>query len=97
MELCAIAQEAVESSMNHSPTLPSQARGRSSRLNAMKERFPVSRRNVWRQRFLAIARELEGSGAHRRDSLDASHKPSRAGLLAARTLRGVRLGCVRTA
>ena len=62
----------------------------------MKERFPTSRRNVWRQRFLAIARELEGADGHRRDSLDG--RPfARAGLVGARTLRGVRLGCIRTA
>jgi hypothetical protein len=37
---------------------------------AMKERFPIPPRNVWRRRFLAIARELEAAGTPRRDSLD---------------------------
>jgi hypothetical protein len=61
----------------------------------MKNRFPSDRRSNWRQRFLAIARESEGQ-AHRRESLDAGHGV-RAGLLPSRTLRGVRLGCARTA
>lgn len=61
----------------------------------MKERFPTDRRPAWRQRFLAIARELE-AGPPRRDSMDAG-QASRRPLLAVRSLRGIRLGCVRTA
>jgi hypothetical protein len=60
----------------------------------MKNRFPTDSRTTWRQRFLAIARELEASPVHRRE-------PARAGLgfrgklLPPRLLRGIRLGCVR--
>ena len=61
----------------------------------MNERLLALRRNAWRQRFLAIARESEGAG-HRRESLDAP----RAGRIqpgAVRSLRGIRLGCLRAA
>jgi hypothetical protein len=61
----------------------------------MKDRFPSDRRPAWRQRFLAIARELE-AGPPRRDSMEAQ-QASRRPLLAGRILRGVRLGCIRTA
>ena len=60
----------------------------------MKERFPSDRRPAWRQRFLAIARELEA--APRRDSIE-THQASRRPVLAGRSLRGIRLGCIRTA
>ena len=60
----------------------------------MKNRFPTETRAGWRQRFLAIAREIEGAGVHRRESLDAS-PGVRARFLAPRVLRGVRLGCAR--
>ena len=60
----------------------------------MKERFPSDRRPAWRQRFLAIARETE-AGA-RRDVMDAI-QAARRPMLAARSLRGVRLGCIRAA
>jgi hypothetical protein len=61
----------------------------------MKNRFPSEIRASWRQRFLAIARELE-SAATRRESLDAVPR-SRARVLAPRLLRGVRLACIRVA
>lgn len=54
----------------------------------MKERFPIDRRPAWRQRFVAIAREI-GDVAPRREP--AARRP----LVAARSLRGVRLGCLR--
>ena len=65
------------------------------RLVSMKERFPSDRRPAWRQRFLAIARELE-AGPPRRDSVE-THQASRRPVLAGRSLRGIRLGCIRTA
>jgi hypothetical protein len=62
----------------------------------MKNRFPTETRAGWRQRFLAIAREIEASGAHRRESLDASTGVRRR-FLEPRLLRGIRLGCARAA
>ena len=62
----------------------------------MKNRFPSQQRAHWRERFLAIARELEASGAPRRDPLDARHG-LRARFLPLRSLRGIRMGCIRTA
>jgi hypothetical protein len=64
-----------------------------ARLGAMKDRFPLDRRPAWRQRFLAIARELE-SAAPRREAV-AVVRAARRKFLEARTLRGVRLACVR--
>ncbi len=61
----------------------------------MKNRFPSEHRALWRERFLAIARELEADG-HRRESLDATQS-LRARFLPARSLRGIRLGCIRAA
>jgi hypothetical protein len=61
----------------------------------MKERFPSDRRPAWRQRFLAIAREIEAVPP-RRDPVDAVHATRRP-LAAARSLRGIRLGCIRVA
>jgi len=61
----------------------------------MKERFPSDRRPAWRQRFLAIARETQATGP-RRDTLEAI-EAARRPMLAARSLRGVRLGCLRAA
>jgi hypothetical protein len=61
----------------------------------MKERFPSDRRPAWRQRFLAIAREAE-AGSPRRDVLEMI-KAVRRPMLAARSLRGIRLGCIRAA
>ncbi len=61
---------------------------------AMNNRFPSDRRTTWRQRFLAIASELEGVTAHRRESPVAA---GRRRLLLPRSLRGIRLGCARTA
>ena len=62
----------------------------------MKNRFPSETRASWRQRFLAIAREIEGAAGHRRESLDAAPR-SRARVTAPRLLRGVRLACIRAA
>ena len=72
----------------------SQAIG--TRLEAMKDRFHTDRRQAWRQRFLAIARELEAGGPPRRDSVEAV-QAARRPLLAPRSLRGIRLGCIRAA
>ena len=67
-----------------------------TRLVAMKDRFPTAfdRRPTWRQRFLAIARQMEA--APRRESA-ALVQAARHKFLASRTLRGVRLGCIRAA
>ena len=62
----------------------------------MKNRFPTDTRASWRERFLAIARELEAAGGQRRESLHAAPR-LRARLLAPRLLRGVRLACIRVA
>ena len=96
MELCAIAQEAVGLSRSNTRNPSSKRQVSSRNLGPMKNRFPTDRRTSWRQRFLAIAREFEATGAHRRESLDALHSV-RARFFPARSLRGVRLGCVRTA
>jgi hypothetical protein len=63
----------------------------------MKDRFPPApdRRPTWRQRFLAIARETEAA-APRRESI-AALQAARTKLFPVRTLRGVRLGCIRAA
>jgi hypothetical protein len=61
----------------------------------MKERFPSDRRPAWRQRFLAIARETE-AGTPRRDVQEAI-QATRRHTLAARSPRGIRLGCLRVA
>jgi hypothetical protein len=60
----------------------------------MKERFPSDRRPAWRQRFLAIARELE-AGPPRRgmEATEALRRP----LVSGKSLRGIRMGCLRTA
>lgn len=67
------------------------------RLGAMKDRFPIAadRRPTWRQRFLAIAREMEAA-APRRESM-AALQAARTKMFPVRTLRGVRLGCIRAA
>jgi hypothetical protein len=62
----------------------------------MKNRFPTEQRANWRERFLAIARELEASATPRRDSLEV-RQSLRARFLPARSLRGIRLGCIRAA
>ena len=74
----------------------SQAIG--ARLGAMKDRFPTltERRPTWRQRFLAIAREMEASAAPRRESV-ALVQAARHKFFPTRTLRGIRLGCIRAA
>jgi hypothetical protein len=76
-------------------TAPQIPRAIAARLEAMKDRFPTDRRPAWRQRFLAIARELEAAPP-RRDSIEAM-QAARRPLLAIRSLRGIRLGCIRTA
>ena len=76
-------------------TAPVNARPNATRLETMKDRFPTDRRPAWRQRFLAIARELEALPA-RRESVEAVQE-SRRPMLAARSLRGIRLGCIRAA
>ena len=96
MELCAIAQEAVGLSQSNTRNPSSKRQQGSRKLGSMKNRFPTDRRTTWRERFLAIARELEATGVHRRESLDALHGV-RARFFPPRSLRGVRLGCVRTA
>ena len=62
----------------------------------MKNRFPSEQRAQWRERFLAIARELEARGAPRREALEPGHG-LRARFLPTRSLRGIRLGCIRAA
>jgi hypothetical protein len=63
----------------------------------MKNRFPSEQRAQWRERFLAIARELEASGSQRRESLHAAQQSLRARFLPTRSLRGIRLSCIRAA
>jgi hypothetical protein len=58
--------------------------------------FASDRRPTWRQRFLAIAREIEATGTPRRESI-AAVQAARRRLLPARSLRGIRLGCIRPA
>lgn len=62
----------------------------------MTKRFPADRLTPWRQRFIAIARELEAGGVRRRATVDSVHA-IRGAYLARGTLRGVRLGCARAA
>lgn len=90
-----IAQSSVRLSLPRLRIAPPISQAIGTRLGAMKDRFPSDRRQAWRQRFLAIARELE-AGSPRRDSIEA-HQVSRRPLLAGRSLRGIRLGCARTA
>jgi hypothetical protein len=68
------------------------------RLGTMKERFSTlnDRRPTWRQRFLAIAREMEAAAAPRRESI-ALAQAVRRKFSQTRTLRGIRLGCIRAA
>jgi len=61
----------------------------------MKNRFPTDRLTPWRQRFLAIAREMDPA-LRRRDSMDSA-LPARGRFIARGSLRGVRLGCARPA
>ena len=77
-------------------TAPRNSAALALRLGPMKNRFPNEQRAQWRERFLAIARELEVAGAHRRESLD-SVQGLRARFLPVRSLRGIRLGCIRAA
>ena len=62
----------------------------------MTSRFTPERMTPWRQRFLAIARELEASPARRRGAV-AGGPALRETFPGRRTLRGIRLGCIRTA
>ncbi len=75
---------------------PLNPRAFAPRLASMKNRFPSEQRALWRERFLAIARELESTGAPRREPLDPV-RGLRARFLPTRSLRGIRLGCVRAA
>jgi hypothetical protein len=78
----------------HMWTAPQISRAIAARLESMKDRFPTNRRQAWRQRFLAIARELES--APRRDSIEAM-QAARRPLVPPRSLRGIRLSCNRSA
>ena len=62
----------------------------------MTSRFTPTRMTPWRQRFLAIAREFEASPV-RRHGPAAGARALRDAFLARGSLRGIRLGCVRTA
>ena len=73
---------------------PTISQAIATRMEAMKDRFPSDRRPAWRQRFLAIARELEATP--RRDSMEAI-QAARRPLAEPRSLRGIRLGCIRVA
>ena len=90
------AQMAVRFSLPRLRIAPPISQASRTRLGTMKDRFPSDRRPAWRQRFLAIARELEGAPP-RRDPVETLQGGRRRPLLAARSLRGIRLGCVRTA
>ena len=54
----------------------------------MKTRFPSGRLSMWRQRFLAIARELEATGAGR--GVPPSPRGARLGFALPRGARGLR-------
>jgi len=62
----------------------------------MTRRFAPDRMTPWRQRFVAIARELDAVAFRRRGEGLAGALP-RAALPARGSLRGIRLRCVRTA
>ena len=89
------AQWLVRLSVPGLRTAPPNSRATASRLETMKERFHNDRRPAWRQRFLAIARELEALPP-RRESVEAD-QDARRPMLAPRSLRGIRLGCIRAA
>ena len=63
------AQWLVRLSLPGVRSAPPISQAIAARLGAMKVRFPTDRRPAWRQRFLAIARELE-AGPPRRDSME---------------------------
>ena len=87
------AQRLVRLSVPGLRTAPGISAAIANRLETMKERFPSDRRPAWRQRFLAIARELEAAPP-RRESMEAA-QAIRHPMLAGRSLRGIRLGCIR--
>jgi hypothetical protein len=93
--MCVNAQRLVglSSPLLRTAQLKTAAAGNS--VGGMKNRFPDDRRTAWRQRFLAIAREIEAA-APRRESIAAA-QAARRKFFAAGILRGVRLGCVRAA
>jgi hypothetical protein len=93
--MCVNAQRLVglSSPLMRNAQLNPAARGTS--VGGMKNRFPDDRRTTWRQRFLAIAREMEAA-APRRESI-AAVQAARRKFFADRSLRGIRLGCVRAA
>ena len=89
------AQWLVRLSVPGLRSAPRLSRTVATNVEAMKERFPIDRRPAWRQRFLAIARELEAAPPRREsiETVQAARRP----MLAGRSLRGIRLGCVRAA
>ena len=89
------AQSSVRFSLPRLRIAPPISQAIGTRLGTMKERFPSDRRQAWRDRFLAIARELEARPP-RRDSIEAVQALRRP-MLAPRSLRGIRLGCIRAA
>ena len=90
------AQAGVELSRLALRNAPRTAVLREPNIATMKSRFPTDRLTPWRQRFLAIARELDPAAVRRREPKDAPAGP-RTPFLARGTLRGIRLGCIRTA
>jgi hypothetical protein len=91
-ELCAIAQDSVGFTPADACEASSREASPGIRLRDMTNRFSPDRRSTWRQRFLTIAREFEGHGVERRESLDAV-RAVRARFLPPRLWRGVRLAC----
>jgi hypothetical protein len=94
--MCLNAQWLVRLSVPALRNAPLISAPAATTLGAMKNRFPIDRRPTWRQRFLAIAREMEAQGAPRRESI-AAVQAARHKSFPSRILRGIRLGCARTA
>jgi hypothetical protein len=94
--MCVIAQWLVRLSSPALRNAPLNPAPLGTRLGAMKNRFPSDRRATWRQRFLAIAREIEAVSSPRRESM-AALQAARRKVLPSRSLRGIRLGCIRAA
>lgn len=90
------AQSIVRLSWPPLRTAPRISPALALRIGAMKNRFPTESRANWRERFLAIARELEAADAPRRAPLEPG-PGLRKRFLPRRTLRGIRLGCARAA
>lgn len=94
--MCAAAQPLVGLSRLALRTAPRKSPHGGYSLRDMTNRFPSHRMTPWRQRFLAIARELEALPARRREAQAAAHA-GRGTLPVRGTLRGIRLGCIRAA